>query len=202
MSGMFESGIVSERDFQVRGDADRADELRLISRVLDGDYAAFDEIVERHWRRVASIAGRFLPNPNDVEDVIQEVFVRAFENLHEFRGQASIQTWLIRIALNLCMNRKRSFWQKRVLLVEEQPDGSDRSYGTDADVVQREWSSEVRRILNRMPEKYRLPIVLHYFEDLKGREIADALGWSESTVWSRIYAGCKEMRKALASWQD
>jgi len=205
--GMFESGIVSERNPSVDGVDAGSDDRRLAAQALGGSYTAYDEIVERNWRRLTSVAGRFVQNPSDVEDIVQEAFVRAFENLQDFRGQSSIQTWLIRITLNLCMNRKRSFWQRKVQLAGFHDETEARGWSNDApppdtEVMQKEWSGDVRRVLNGLPDKFRLPILLHYFEELNGREIASVLGWNESTVWSRIYAGCKEMRKSLAAWQD
>ena len=187
----------------------------LVKAALRGDFTAFDALVELNWRKVASVSRVFLRDPNDVDDAVQETFVKAFENLHSFRGTASLQTWLLRIAVNCCKNRRRSFWSRWVVLGgdgdERKSDGSaslvgsigagglDRSGGMDAFDASIQ-SKAVRGAVARLPEKYRLPIQMHYFEEMKGAEIAAVLGWNESTVWSRIYAGCKMLRKSLAGW--
>ncbi|HLK58793.1 MAG TPA: RNA polymerase sigma factor [Chthonomonadaceae bacterium] len=181
------------------------EERRLVEAALGGDYSAFDTLVERHWRKVASVAGRLLQDANEAEDVVQETFIRAFESLKSFRGQAGFQTWLIRITINQCKNRRQTWWKRRVLLHE--PDQTPThipspEQGGETVVLQEEQAKAVQSAVRQLPEKYRLPIVLHYFEELTGAEIAAVLGWKESLVWSRIYSGYRELRKRLAAWQE
>jgi RNA polymerase sigma-70 factor (ECF subfamily) len=178
---------------------------RLAQAALNGDTAAFDALVDRYWRKVASVAGRLLPNANEVEDITQETFLRAFQGLRGYRGEASVQAWLLRIAINLCKNRRSSFWQRRVRLAHgesslqtESPD--DACALAETALLNGEWERTVHCALGQLPEKYRLPILLHFFEGLSGAEIAAILQWNESTVWSRIYAGCKQLRNKLGSW--
>ena len=101
------------------GNAGDTEERRWVRATLDGDRVAFDSLVERHWRKIASVVGRFLSDPNDVEDTVQETFVRAYEHLRHFRGEASVRTWLIRIAVNLCKTRLSEFWHRRVSLTDD-----------------------------------------------------------------------------------
>jgi RNA polymerase sigma-70 factor (ECF subfamily) len=175
------------------------EEQRLVRAAWEGDHSAFDALVQRHWRKIASVVGQFLDDPNDVEDATQETFVRAYENLRGFRGEASLRTWLIRIAVNVCRNKRGEFWRRRVSL-----EGDDATlHGEPADAKRLAEAAmcrdDLRRAVHRLPEKLRLPIVLHFFEELSGAETAAILGWKESTVWSRIYAGCRELRNQLAT---
>jgi RNA polymerase sigma-70 factor, ECF subfamily len=182
------------------------EERRWVRAALEGDLAAFDALVSRHWRKVASVVGRFLPDANDVEDVVQETFVRAFENLRGFRGDASVRTWLIRIAVNLCKNRRGEYWRRRVTLTGDDAALRAEAPGermlADAALLQGEWERALHAALQQLPDRQRLPLLLHFFEDLSGAEIAAVLGWNESTVWSRIYAGCRALRKKLASYRE
>ena len=181
------------------------EERRLVESALGGDYSAFDTLVDRHWRKVASVAGRFLQDPNEAEDVVQETFIRAFEGLKSFRGQAGFQTWLIRIAINQCKNRQQTWWKRRVLLHEpQQPPVQKGSHhpGGETIVLQDEKARAVQSAVQQLPEKYRLPIMLHYFEEMTGAEVAAVLGWNESLVWSRIYSGYRELRKRLTEWKE
>jgi RNA polymerase sigma factor (sigma-70 family) len=177
------------------------EEQRLVRAAADGDTSAFDALARGHWRKVASVAGRFLADPNDIEDAVQETFVRAFENLRGFRGQASVQTWLIRIAVNVCKNKRSEFWRRRVNLTDDDSllkvDPADARVLAETGMVLGDREHMLQRALSELPERLRLPIVLHFFEELSGREIAAVLGWNESTVWSRIYTGCRELRKKL-----
>src|SRR5689334_9834784 len=92
---------------------------QLVLATLAGDHTAFDRLVQRHWSRVASVAGRFLDDPNEVDDAAQEAFVQAYRHLRGFRGEASVRTWLIRIVANVCRSRRRSAWRRQVELTEE-----------------------------------------------------------------------------------
>lgn len=191
--------IAVERPLQpVVDDPDRL----LVEAALAGDPDAFETLVDRHWRKVASVAGRFLRDPNDVDDAIQETFVKAFTHLRTFRGEASVRNWLIRILINVCRNRQRSFWRRSVFLTAGSVDlpfeGADARALAEQDLRNRELYAAV----NRLPEKLRLPLVLHFFEELTGAEIAGVLGCKESTVWSRIYAARRELRRRLGAFAD
>src|SRR2546423_13406904 len=159
-------------DQPVRGAAE-GEGARLVRETLAGDRAAFDVLVQRHWRKVASVAGRFLRDPNDVEDATQETFLQAYQHLRGFRGQASVQTWLVRIAVNLCKNRVRTVWWRRVTLSRDvEPAASEDAQALAEAAVLNE---QVTRTLAQLPEHLRTPFVLRFLEDLSGTEIAAIL---------------------------
>ena len=175
------------------------EDYRRVQDVLEGDLSAFDRLMTSHGPGIASIVRRVCHDPNEVEDAVQETFIRAYRSLSQYKGRSSFRTWLIRIALNVCRNRHRRPLWGRIHLVESYSDLGPIPTG-DADIgeamVRR---VELERALDRLPDKYRLPVLLHYFEELTGAEIAAALGLNESTVWSRIYEGCRRLRKSLIS---
>jgi RNA polymerase sigma factor (sigma-70 family) len=197
---------VAPRREAASGDAGDDQERRWIRATLDGDHAAFDSLVERHWRKIASVVGRFLSDPNDVEDTVQETFVRAYEHLRRFRGEASVRTWLIRIAINLCKARRSEFWRRRVSLIDDHaalgPEPAGAQALAEASLLQAEWERALGDALKQLPDKLRAPILLHFFEGLTGAEIAAVLGWKQSTVWTRIYAGCRQLRQNLSDYQN
>lgn len=178
-----------------------AEERSLIRAAQSGDHAAFAVLVDRHASKVASVSARFLQNPGEIEDVVQETFVRAWQSLAHFRGEASFRTWLLRMAINACKNRNGTFWSRRVRLTvaEDIPEIVNAQMLAEASLLQAETRRNLEAALRNLPEKFRLPITLHYFEDLSGAEIAGLLGWNESTVWSRLYAGCRALRKRLGT---
>jgi RNA polymerase sigma factor (sigma-70 family) len=182
------------------------EERRWVERAREGDAAAFDRLVERHWRKIASVVSRFLSDPNDVEDAVQETFVRAFQGLRGFRGEASARTWLLRIAVNVCRNRHAEAWRRRVSLTEDDAAlphfAADARALAEAAILRTDRERALRSALRELPEKLRLPILLHFIEELSGAEVAQVLGWNESTVWSRIYAGCRALRRKLGpDWE-
>jgi RNA polymerase sigma-70 factor (ECF subfamily) len=173
-------------------------EQRLVRAVLNGDHAAFDALVRQHSAQVTSVVRRVSSEPNEVEDIVQETFLRAYQHLRRFRGRSQLRTWLIQIAVNVCRDRQRSFWKRRVRL--SLPEGADPAQAgfADAAVLQQSIAAAVAKL----PEKLRLPFVLHAFEELSGLEIAAVLGCRESTVWTRIYAARKQLRGSLADLLD
>jgi len=176
----------------------KPEELCLVQAVLAGDRAAFDRLVQQHSAQVTSVVRRVGSEPNEVEDIVQETFLRAYQSLRRFRGRSQLRTWLIQIAINVCRDRQRSFWKRRVHLTL--PEGPDPAQGcfVDATLLQQSVAAAVAKL----PEKLRLPFVLHAFEELSGIEIAAVLGWSESTVWTRIYAARKQLRTQLVDLLD
>jgi RNA polymerase sigma-70 factor, ECF subfamily len=187
------AGEIAVERIPERGESDDA---RLVRAVLGGQASAFDELVERHSSKIASVARRFADDPNDLEDIVQETFLRAYQKLHRFRGDAALRTWLIQIAVNVCRDRRGGFWSRRVVLTgEPQLPGSsnDPAAISDRAMLRR----AIERAVRQLPEKLRLPFVLHVLEDLSGVEVAAALGWNQSTVWSRIYAARKRLRESL-----
>jgi RNA polymerase sigma-70 factor (ECF subfamily) len=173
------------------------EDARLWAAVAEGDDAAFETLVMRHGAKVASVAARLLRDPNDVEDVVQETFVRAYATRQRYPGRDCVRAWLLRIAINLCKSRRRAPWWRRVWLTEDAQalgvGSADPAALAEASLMQREVLEAVRRL----PERLRQPFLLRYFEDLPGSEIAAVLGCNESTVWTRIYAARRELKKCL-----
>jgi RNA polymerase sigma-70 factor (ECF subfamily) len=169
----------------------------LVAGAIAGDLSAFDALVDRHWAKVAAVASRFLDDPNEVEDAAQEAFVQAYRNLRSFRGDASVRTWLLRIVANVCRSRKRSFWWQRISLGENSESSGIEPVDPQLLVEAAASTEALDRAIEALPERLRLPLVLYFYEELSGREVAAALGWSENTVWSRIYAAYRELRKTL-----
>jgi RNA polymerase sigma-70 factor, ECF subfamily len=190
--------VVEQRPRLAARDTDQ----QLVEAALAGDLTAFDALVERYWRKLASVAGRFLDDPNEVDDAVQEALVRAFQRLQGFRGEASVQTWLIRIVVNICRNRHRSGWRRFVSLFDSPMEAGPATQDPQLLAETALALEELGEAVQRLPERLRLPLVLHFYEDLSGPEIAAVLGWNESTVWSRIYAAYRELRKQLAAPRD
>ena len=158
------------------------EDVRLWCAAAAGDDTAFETLVSRHSRKVASVAARFLHDRDEAEDVVQETFIRAFETRHRYPRVLCVRTWLLRIAINLCRSRRRTAWWRRTWVtgdtaaLERAPE--DPRELAEQTLLHR----EIERVLRDLPETLRLPFLLRYYEDLPGTEIAAVLGWNESTV--------------------
>lgn len=179
-------------------DGDDRHERDLVARVRSGDAGTFDEIVAGHQERITWLVHRLLGWSGEVEDVVQNVFLRVLEKLHGFRGESSLSTWLTTIAVNECRAHRRRnrlrlrklfrLWQARRGRCEGEPQPD-----------QIETHAEVRRAVRALPHNYREPIVLRYFEELSIAEIAEILGLSINAVEVRLARARRKLKESLSN---
>jgi RNA polymerase sigma-70 factor, ECF subfamily len=164
----------------------------LLERAAAGDLEAFGELVRTYERRVASVLYRLLDDRRDVEEATQDVFVQAWRNLREFRGDAQLFTWLYRIAVNEALMRRRRKRPDTQELDERLAAAPDPEPGLHDLLV---------RALAALPFEYRTAVVLRDVEGLTNAEVAEALGISVAAAKSRIHRGRMQIRDALAQWK-
>jgi RNA polymerase sigma-70 factor (ECF subfamily) len=164
-----------------------------VERAAAGDLDAFAELVHAYERRVASVLYRLLDDRRDVEEATQDVFVQAWRNLHRFRGNAQLFTWLYRIAVNEALMRKR---RKRPALQE-----LDERLAAPPDPEPGLHNLLVRE-LSALPFEHRAAVVLRDVEGLTNAEVAEVLGVSVAAAKSRIHRGRMQLRNALARWEQ
>ena len=161
-----------------------------IKEVLKGDQEAFGEIVELFKDKVFQICYRMLGNRHEAEDIAQEAFVRAYVNIHSFNLNKKFSTWLYRIATNLCIDRIRK--KKPDSFLDEEVAGTDgltlysqiaaEGKSPDSEVETMELQEIVQREILKLPDKYRIVIVLRYMDDLSLKEISEVLDMPLGTV--------------------
>ena len=160
----------------------------------------FDRLVERHQARIARLAHRLLGWPNDVDDVVQEVFLAAWKGLPRFRGQAGAGTWLTRIAINKCRSLRRREMLRLRWLRRRQPDSAARAPAADQAAMDSERLAEIRQGVRRLPARYRELIVLRCLEDMPVDQIAEVLGLSRGNVEVRLHRARERLKKDLAEF--
>jgi RNA polymerase sigma-70 factor (ECF subfamily) len=188
------------------GPVPRPEEKVCLAAAREGDAAALEALVDCYEPEITSLAGTLLGSREEVEDVVQEVFLKAFKRLRSFRGECSLATWLRRITINTCRDHRDQAWHQRVALVDwEEAETHDTAGAAEANspedhLLRAERDEILRRALAALPEKFRLPLLLRFFEGYSGKDIAAVLGCCESTVWSRIYAGLEKLRRSLQDY--
>jgi RNA polymerase sigma-70 factor (ECF subfamily) len=180
----------------------------LVAAAKAGDQDAFGHLVERHEAKIFGLCLKMLGNPEDAEDVLQEVFIKAFEALPGFRGEARFSTWLYRIAHNACLMRIRkkkldTVSLDRPLEVEEgqiQRDVTDWSTDPRTDVMSEELSSVLTRHINELNPDNRIVFVLRDIHGLSTDDTASVLGLSVPAVKSRLHRARLYLRERLSDY--
>src|SRR5205085_7906342 len=186
-----------------------SEEMALVHAAKGGDVGAFEELVRRYDRNVFRIAQHITQNREDAEDVVQEAFLKAYQNLARFQENSKFYTWLVRIAVNeALMKLRRRRTGKLVSLDEEIDTGEDTVTREVADwspnpeqlYDQAEWKDILERTIQGLPASFRTVFVLRDVEGLSTEETAEALGLSVPAVKSRLLRARLQLRDRLARY--
>lgn len=174
----------------------------LVRRTLVGDKRAYDVLVDRYYRPVYSVAYRMLGNCDDARDIVQDAFVRAYNSLERFRSDANFQTWLFKIASNLCIDLMRSRRSKPAgSLDEEMENGHEpaaaRQFQPEDVVIQGAVSEVVQQAILELPERYRRAVILRHMVGMSIDEIAEMLSIPSGTVKTHLYRARAILRDRL-----
>jgi RNA polymerase sigma-70 factor (ECF subfamily) len=172
-----------------------ADDSELVRRFLDGDAASFETLVRRHERRVYNVAYRILSREDDARDATQEAFMTALRKLSSFRGDAAFTTWIHRVTVNACYDILRRRQREPVSDPRVETDEKAGPFDHAEDTAQ---AIDVQRALARVPEDFRVALILHDVQDLPYEDVAAVLGVPVGTVKSRIHRGRVALAQALA----
>ncbi len=184
-------------------------DLELIEKLREGSDEAFASLLSQYERPVYNFVFRLLGDAADAPDVTQEVFLKVFRGIGDFRGQCSLKTWIYRIALHEASNFRRWFSRHRCgeLSLDEKEKGRNGFADTLQDgqesqyeqVLRHERIRAIERALSQVHEPYRVAVVLRDIEGLSYEEIAEILQVSLGTVKSRILRGREALKHALAA---
>jgi RNA polymerase sigma-70 factor (ECF subfamily) len=173
-------------------------DLELVRLCQDGDITAFDGLVRRHQNRIYRLVYKMLGGAHESDDIAQDVFLKAYKSIKDFRCQSSFSTWLTQIAINHCANhlkrRKRflSFGLASKRCSVEPQIAAERN----------EKREKVYQAVNSLPLKQKTVIILHYFENYSCEEIAEVLKCSVGTVKSRLFYARMELKEKLRPLLD
>lgn len=186
----------------------RADQ-KLVEALRRGDEGAVEELVDRYGGWIHRVARRLLGDPRDAEEVTQDVLLSVVQKIQTFKGEAAFSSWLYRIAVNAAYQRLRTKRSRAEVSLEPflpvfdgegrhaQP-VADWSSQLDDPALAAEARAAIERGLSRLPEEYRIVILLHDVEGLPNDEVATALGLTVAAVKSRIHRARLFLRQELA----
>ena len=181
----------------------------LVSRAREGDYASYEELIRRYQRKIYALVYNMTSNKEDAEDLVQDVFVKAYTSLKSFKGDSSFYTWTYRIAVNRTIN----FLKKRKRNPALSLDDLDQAVERDPAYVElqarespvrevglAELQKRLNEALQKLSEKHRAVVVLHDIQGVPHEEIARMLGSSEGTIRSRLFYARQLLQKELAEF--
>ncbi len=184
--------------------SERDVDAKLVARVQAGDKAAFDLLVIKYQRKILRLLSRMLRDQSEIEDVMQEAFIKAYRALPQFRGDSAFYTWLYRIAINTARNwmasqsrrpSSPSLHQSEDGETFDEIDNLTDNNTPESLLASREIAASVNETIQALPAELRTAIVLREIEGLSYEEIAQAMGCPIGTVRSRIFRA----REAIAT---
>ena len=176
-------------------------DAELVRQCLQGDNAGFDALVKTYQKQVYYFCYRMLGSAEEAADAAQETFVKAYRALESFREEAQFLSWVLKIASNTCIDRKRSKSRKPSVAFEDM--GEERLEFTseaptpEEAALRGESDRLVREALEKLPEKYRAALVMFHFNAMTIKQISQALGRPENTVKSDLHIGRDMLRRKL-----
>ena len=184
-------------------------DVEFIERLKRGEAAAFEILITEHSGEIYGLLFRLTENSEEARDLTQETFLRAFQNIDRFRGEADLRTWIYRIAINQARNRWR-WWRRRrrdaTVSLEASHGQSSQTVGEtlvettenpEQQTLAREREVALRAALRKLSRSYREAVVLRDIEGFSYEEIAVTLGINVGTVKSRLARGRQELRQKL-----
>lgn len=193
LRAVFGAAVVDAREDSSRAHV-RVDDAADIDASRRGDREAFDHLVARYQRDVYRLCFRYVNNHQDADDMAQEVFLKAYRALGNFRGDSSFRTWIYRIGVNTCLNfrssRKPSAEEVTDAFADHKPSAADTVFADERARV-------VRDAVSRLPEKQRATVILKIYHDLTHEEVAGILGSTVGTVKANLFHGLANLRRIL-----
>ena len=187
-------------------DGGRSD-AEIMLRVKAGDDSAFEYLVQKYRRPMVSFMFRTAHSNAVAEDLAQEVFLRVYRSRESYEASAKFTTWLYRIATNLAVNHARDTRHERPenTVSLDEPDAQsgrtldlpDRTPSAEATIVQRERVAAIRQRVQALPERQRMAVVMHKYQQMEYRQIADVLKLSESATKSLLFRAYETLREQL-----
>lgn len=179
----------------------------IITQIISGHTDLFAELIQRYNQRLYRIVRSYLRDEQNVKDVMQSAYLKAFEKLKQFRGEAQFSTWLTRIAINEALKKLNQ--QKRIsdlndVTDERNGDQNNRveTYTPEAKMIQDDMNRHLEKAIDTLPPKYRSVLVMREIEQMSTEETAKTLDISRTNVKVRLHRAKKMLRKELTNMLD
>lgn len=182
----------------------------LIEKILKGKTELYEEIIKRYQNKVYSTVYSYVRDSEEAKDLTQEIFIKIYNNLSNFKNMSRFSTYLYRVAVNCCIDwtRKKRLKTVSVMFYQEDSEIEIYEYITDLScnpeqlLLKQENISIIRKEINNLPEIYRTIMIMFYFQDFSPQEIADILEILRKTVDTRLYRARNMLRTKFSQKSD
>jgi RNA polymerase sigma-70 factor (ECF subfamily) len=169
----------------------------LIKRILAGNKELFSELVTRYKKLVFNVVYNMIHDKQEVNDMSQEIFIRIYQSLHRYNPQFKFSTWSVKIATNYCLDAMR---KKKIdsLPIDEVPDIPSNGDTPEVRYIKKEQSIRIKKAIENLPEKYKIPVILFHQNGLSYEEITKVLNEPMTIVKNRLYRARLMLREELS----
>jgi RNA polymerase sigma-70 factor (ECF subfamily) len=178
-------------------------EAELISRCQQGDQDAFKEIFEQYHKKVYGIAFGVVRQREEALDIVQEVFIKLFRSIKNFKGRSHFYTYLYRMVMNTAIDHARKTGKQQLSSLDEEGSfepSDEAEKGPERILLHKELEERVKRAMDKLPIEQRAALIFRDMEGLSYQEMAEAMECSIGTVMSRLHYGRKKMRELLKDY--
>lgn len=174
------------------------DELTAEVFEIEDKEALIDEIMNKYGQEILQLVYSYVNNKEVAEDLTQDIFVKCYKSLHTYKGKSKLRTWLWRIAINHCKDYIKSWYNKKVIVAENESTYTGvQKESVEQTVIQNEEDRRLASVVMNLPIKYREVIYLFYFEELPIKDIAMVIEVKENTVKTRLKRAKELLKKGL-----
>ena len=207
-SSTFERPAAADPDrLHTDGNFSELDDAAVMLELRAGNMAAFDFLLQKYRKPIIHFMFRMVHNQAVAEELAQEVFLRVYRSRETYRAEARFSTWLYRIATNLGVNRARDTKQERsasTIYLDETdsetgttPDIADATPGVESTLLRQERMNAIREVVLSLPERQRMAVLMHKYEEMDYKQIGDVLKLSESATKSLLFRAYQTLREKL-----
>ena len=178
---------------------DQMTDYELVLSCVDGNKDAFGELLQRYKNLVYSVALRMVNDKEEANDLAQEIFIKIYRNLEKYQPEFRFSTWTIKVATNHVIDYRRKQRHEAISLEEVEATLADSAGSPEAAFLAKEQTKMLHRLLDDLPDMYKVPIVLYHQQGLSYTEISEITGEPLSKVKNRIFRGRKMLKEALVT---
>lgn len=178
------------------------DDKECVSQVLQGNKQAYGYLIDKYRDKVHAIMIRMLNQSQDAQDLTQECFIKAYNSLHSFDSERKFSSWLYRIAVNLCITNQQTKQRQPYLYGDLELVSLPDTPSPECMYLKKEFATELHFLIDRLPESYKIVLLLRYVDDLTYQEMSQVLDIPVNLVQVRLYRARQKLREYFSKTKE